>query len=121
MYRQHRGEKRPLGVVSECQIATTLGVLATTAIVTAAASASIGALNYVQSSHAAHAQEELVNQQKTELANEQARARAEAAAQAVSGQSFGFAGPTDHPLATGFGSAGGGSANSGRGQITGMG
>ena len=88
----------------------------------AAASTGVAVANYVSSQDAAGAQRDLVNQQAATLKAQQDAAKAQAAAQATTGSTFGFSDQAPKTLLTGFGfgNAQGGSPNSGRGQITGM-
>ena len=93
------------------------------AIVTAVAAVGSATASYIQSQHAADAQANLAKQQQDQLAAEQRAASAEAAQQAATGAHFGFEDNPTHAAFTGFGMSSGGvgpSANSGRGQITGM-
>lgn len=87
----------------------------------AAASTGVAVANYVASQDAAGAQRDLVNQQQAALKAQQDAAQAQAATQATTGSSFGFADQAPKTLATGFGfgTAPTGSPNSGRSQITG--
>ena len=93
-------------------------------VVAALATAGASINTSVQTTEAARAQKNLANQQSQELYQQQESANQQAAAQATDGSSFGFGGDTTSTGAIkglGFGAAPALSANSGRGQITGMG
>lgn len=101
-----------------------MGVTAAVVVgVTAAASTAATVANYEAAKDAAGAQRDLANQQRDELKAQDAAAAAEAARMAGTGSQFGFSDESHRVMLTGFGfgTAPGGSPNSGRAQIVGMG
>lgn len=105
-------------------LADPVTVIAVAATVTAATAVTTGTLNYIASQQAADAQRSLENQQASALKAQSDAAAQEAAAQAVSGQTFGKSDDTTRAISTGlgFGTGTAPAPNSGgRSQLTGMG
>lgn len=101
-----------------------LETIAIAAVVSATASTTFAALNYEKTQAAAKHAKDLENQQADQLRQEQEAAANQAALQAKTGSVFGFEKSSlaeSFKSGLGFGTAPQGSANTGRGQITGMG
>ncbi len=101
-----------------------MGVEALAVTALTAATVFEGAQSYNASQSAASAQKSLANEQRSRLTNEANEAAALAAREATTGQTFGFDETETAGRAMtgfGFGAASSPSANTGRGQITGMG
>lgn len=105
----------PAGVI----LAEPITIIAVSAAVTAAATVSFGVQNYLASQDAADAAGKLRDSQAKALKDQQDAANAQAAAQAVGGQTFGR-GEDSHVVATGLGyGSGRGETGFGRAQLTG--
>lgn len=101
-------------------LAEPITIIAVSAAVTAAATVSFGVQNYLASQDAADAAGKLRDSQAKALKDQQDAANAQAAAQAVGGQTFGR-GDDSHVVATGlgYGSGRSGETGFGRAQLTG--
>lgn len=101
-------------------LAEPITIIAVSAAVTAAATVSFGVQNYLASQDAADAAKGLRDSQAAQLKQQQDAANAQAAAQAVGGQTFGR-GDDSHVVATGlgYGSGRSGETGFGRAQLTG--
>lgn len=103
-------------------LADPVTVIAVAAVVTAATAVTEGTLNYISSQEAADLAKSQRNEQQSKLDAQARVAQQDAAAMAVSGQTFGKDDPAAKAAATGLGfGSGNAPAANGRAQLTGMG
>lgn len=110
-----------ISVVPGIVLADPVTVIAVASTVAAATAVTTGTLNYIASQDAADAARSLKNEQQSALDAQAKAAAGEAAAQAVTGQTFGKDDATTRAISTGLGfGSGNAPVASGRAQLTGM-